>query len=90
MYFKWFKYYEPFLIYSSLIFYASCNTLSTHKSSIEYKIETIQTRPMGGVATDKKDNVYLFHRADRVWNRRYTEERQPIRSAVILRCPNQN
>ena len=60
MYFKWFKSYESVFIYCSLMFCASCNILSTNKSTIEYKIETIQTRPIGGVAIDKKDNVYLF------------------------------
>jgi hypothetical protein len=62
------KFTNSIFIFISLILLYSCKTLSTTQSTIGYKIEIITTIATHGVATDKNDNVYLFHRADRLWN----------------------
>ena len=45
-----------------------------------FKIQSIS-----GVAVDKDDNIYVFHRADRKWNRKYPEFKELIKEPAIVK-----
>ncbi len=90
---KQYKYFRSLFICNILIVSISFNNTSVAQFAKEYKVDSnflqqpksFKPGSIPGVAIDEEDNIYIVHRADRVWNRKYATTKDPIKQPVILK-----